>query len=78
MINITSKPKCMGCYSCASICPKNCIKMLSDEEGFLYPNVDENICVNCGLCEKACPIITPNQKASNEKCIAYAARTKDE
>lgn len=31
--------------------------MQADEEGFLYPHVDKATCVNCGLCEKVCPIL---------------------
>lgn len=30
---------------------------MEDSEGFLYPKVDESICVNCGLCEKVCPVL---------------------
>lgn len=29
--------------------------MTLDEEGFLYPCIDEDRCVNCGLCQKICP-----------------------
>ena len=57
MINISDKTKCCGCTACANICPKDCITMKADDEGFLYPVVDENNCVKCGLCEKACPVI---------------------
>jgi coenzyme F420-reducing hydrogenase beta subunit len=31
--------------------------MKPDEEGFTYPYVDDTVCVNCGLCEKVCPMI---------------------
>ena len=27
-----------------------------DKEGFLYPRVDENSCLDCGLCLKVCPV----------------------
>ncbi len=43
------KFECTGCSACADICPKTAIKMKPDEQGFCYPNVDENLCVNCGL-----------------------------
>ena len=55
MIKITNKSKCCGCEACSQICPKKCITMKPDEEGFMYPIVDESICINCGLCEKTCP-----------------------
>lgn len=41
MINIIEKKECSGCTACAAICPKKCIQMKSDEEGFLYPIIDE-------------------------------------
>ena len=40
MIHIIEKKNCCGCSACASICPKSCITMKEDEEGFLYPHVD--------------------------------------
>lgn len=38
-------------------CPKQCIKMCEDEEGFLYPQADTSVCIDCGLCEKVCPFL---------------------
>lgn len=52
MIKIVDKSKCSGCHSCYNICPKKCIIMKEDQEGFWYPEVDVNQCINCGLCEK--------------------------
>ena len=60
MIEISDKSLCCGCTACAQICPKHCITMLPDEEGFLYPHVDTSLCIDCGLCEKVCPITGHN------------------
>lgn len=57
MIQITDKHNCCGCSACATACPKACITMQSDEEGFLYPQVDVARCTDCGLCEKTCPFL---------------------
>lgn len=78
MIKITDKEKCCGCHNCALVCPKNCITMKEDEEGFLYPAVDEDKCIDCGICEKSCPIISPleNNKALND-ITSYAAYSKN-
>ncbi|OUQ47372.1 Coenzyme F420 hydrogenase/dehydrogenase, beta subunit C-terminal domain [Lachnoclostridium sp. An118] len=54
MIEISEKSKCTGCGACQNICPKNCVEMLADEEGFLYPKVRNEYCINCRLCEKVC------------------------
>lgn len=55
--------KCVGCTSCEHVCPKNAIKMISNSEGFLYPNIYNEKCIDCGLCIKKCP--TQNHKLHN-------------
>lgn len=57
MLKLISKHDCCGCTACASICPKGCIAMQADEEGFCYPQIDEALCIDCGLCEKVCPLL---------------------
>lgn len=53
---VTNQPsECFGCEACAQICPKKAIQMQEDAEGFRYPQIDEKLCVNCGLCQKVCP-----------------------
>ena len=47
--------KCYGCRSCEQTCPKSCISIKPSKEGFLYPVVDKDVCVHCGLCLKGCP-----------------------
>jgi len=58
MIEISNKSLCCGCSACTQICPTHCIEMVSDEEGFWYPCVDKEKCINCHQCEKKCPILT--------------------
>jgi len=76
MISISHKEDCCGCGACAQKCPKQCITMQTDPEGFLYPEVDAAACVQCGLCEQACPILQAQTYPQPEK--AYAAFAKDE
>lgn len=52
MIQILDKHNCCGCNACVQKCPKQCISMHEDEEGFLYPIVDFAKCIDCHLCEK--------------------------
>ena len=75
MIQIEKKQNCCGCTACYNICPKKAIIMLPDEEGFLYPKVDMQRCINCGLCEKVCPILHKVDHLENTE--GYILRNKD-
>lgn len=63
-IEIDCKGNCSGCSSCMQACPQGCISMQADEEGFIYPEVDDSQCIGCGLCLTSCPfnIRKPNDK----------------
>lgn len=76
MINITEKHNCCGCTACVQRCPKQCISMIEDEEGFLYPHINKDICIDCGICERVCPII--NQKKEKHPIKVFACKNKDE
>lgn len=72
-----SKIECVGCTACASICPKSVIKMKNDKEGFLHPSIDNpEKCIECGLCEKACPVLNnkPEEKREDQ---AYIVQNTD-
>ena len=56
MTEITKQSKCTGCSTCYNICPKNCISMVFDGEGFLRPLIDSSLCINCNLCKNSCPV----------------------
>ncbi len=49
------KEECCGCTACYACCPQGAIFMVEDEEGFEYPEIDENKCVRCYKCLKVCP-----------------------
>lgn len=76
MIDIKEKKWCCGCNACVQRCPKSCITMREDNEGFLYPEVNKEVCIDCGLCEKVCPVI--HQGAERKPLAIYAAKNKDE
>ena len=54
MVNIDNKFTCCGCTACSNICLHQAITMIPDSLGFLYPKVDEDKCINCGLCDNVC------------------------
>ena len=68
---------CTGCSACAETCPKDCIAMIPDGEGFLRPSIEKNLCVSCGLCQTVCPANNPIQEEGKEP-DAYAVRNRDE
>lgn len=70
MIKIIDKKNCCGCSACVSICPKHCISMIEDNEGFLYPHIDEEVCINCGVCEKVCNQLHPYDKRNPKQVFA--------
>lgn len=79
MINIQNKKACCGCNACGDICPKQAILFKIDIEGFWYPEVDMQKCIDCGLCEKVCPIINIHKLKKNDynEPICYAAEHKN-
>ncbi|MDR2655252.1 MAG: Coenzyme F420 hydrogenase/dehydrogenase, beta subunit C-terminal domain [Oscillospiraceae bacterium] len=78
MIDIKDKKNCCGCSACKIVCPvEDCIKMLPDEEGFLYPKANAGCCVECGLCEMVCPVLNPVEEKPLAQ-EAYLVQNKDE
>ena len=56
--------------------------MLFDDEGFEYPVITQDVCVDCGLCQSVCPVIQYDKRqelrdANNDAQIGYAARNRN-
>ncbi len=62
---LASEKACSGCHACYSVCPKQCISMIKDKLGFLYPVIDEAKCVHCNMCEKVCPVLNKAAESEN-------------
>ena len=76
MIESVGENRCCGCEACVQACPKHCISMVENAEGFLYPQVDAQNCVKCGRCLKVCPVL--NELERPKPVAGYAYRTTDE
>lgn len=53
---INNDINCTGCRTCENICPENCISLIENNEGFLYPYINSKKCIKCNKCSKYCPI----------------------
>lgn len=76
MIHIDNKKDCCGCSVCASVCPKGCITIKTDEEGFYYPEVIPDNCISCGLCDSKCPVINNKPEVPSNQS-GYVVQHKD-
>lgn len=71
--SILGKKKCYGCAVCVDVCPSNAIELKLDENGFLQPQIDLSVCLNCGLCSRFC-LEQKEVRLSNEGVLRmYAA-----
>lgn len=66
---------CYGCYACYNICPKHAISMREDACGTIIPTIQQETCVDCGLCQRVCPALHESEFALPQQ--VYAAVAKD-
>lgn len=74
----SSKEMCSGCKACVEICPTKAIFMYKDEEGFEYPQIDKEKCINCGKCKRLCSFKRENIEHSKLPRTIIGAKIKDE
>ena len=77
MITIGNKSSCCGCTACYSACPQDAISMRFDSEGFKYPVIDANKCIECSLCERVCPLIGLDKLQKRKTEWAYCLYNND-
>lgn len=79
MMEICPKEQCASCYACLNACPTTSIVLQEDEWGCLYPVINQTSCIDCGLCQKVCPVCQPPTLHScKESYIAYAANHREQ
>lgn len=78
MIDRQIGQSCTGCSACSGRCPTAAISMKEDAEGFLVPSVDNELCVECGLCVRVCPVLGDRRANESEKPVVYAGWNLDE
>lgn len=75
MKNINEIKNCYGCFACMSKCPKQCISLIKDKLGHIYPHANNNNCIECNACINVCPIV--NELQLNKPTDVYAAVGKN-
>ena len=68
------KKICSGCRACEQVCPQKCIHMVQDSEGFLYPEIKQDLCTGCGICQKICK--NTEEHIQNPLNETYALKNK--
>lgn len=77
MIDFKFDKECCGCAACVDVCPKRCITLVEQENGFVVPSINKINCIECHKCEKVCPILNPSRiKFDRRKC--FSAKNNDE
>ncbi|MBQ3202565.1 MAG: Coenzyme F420 hydrogenase/dehydrogenase, beta subunit C-terminal domain [Clostridia bacterium] len=71
-----NKELCNGCAACVNICPCGAIQMKTDELGFVYPDINDAVCVQCGKCVTACNATQEMVLNAPVKAFAAAHREK--
>ena len=77
LYNGQSAEECCGCNACCSICPCKAVTMKQDRKGFYYPEVNEEVCIHCGLCRKVCPMNVDAAGTPADPEV-YAARSQNQ
>lgn len=78
MQQVCPKESCTGCTACMNVCAHSAINMKADKYGFYYPDIDQNKCVDCGLCVKTCPVNHPVHIEYPSDCYAVVCKDRDE
>ena len=71
--SVVSSGKCAGCMACYNICPNKAIIVEEKKDGFLYPQIQPDKCINCGICLKKCPCVQKREQIHNSLCYAVQA-----
>lgn len=69
-----SLSQCCGCTACYSVCPKHAIEMCSEDDGYWYPIVNHDKCIDCGRCEAVCPLKHVSSGMLNDVKAAYGVK----
>lgn len=75
---LASIEDCTGCAACANACTHDAIRMTTDDEGFLFPYIDEMQCIGCLLCQKSCPVLKIRTNENKARPDVYAVWSNED
>lgn len=76
MKKIVEDDKCYGCAACKAVCPQKCITLCMNKLGFWQPEIDDKICIDCGICQQIC--ISRNYVSQKKAADIYVGVHRDE
>lgn len=78
-IRLVDHASCTGCMACRQKCKRNAISVIY-EKGFAFPYINQEMCVGCGRCVQACPVLNVRNVPGNtheKESVCLAAWNKD-
>ena len=78
MIDKVSVQECAICGACINACPVDAISLDKVHLDFRYPQINEDICIHCNRCEKACPILGNKGKPDEGYPVDFAAKSEND
>lgn len=64
--------------ACVDSCHQQALQCTMNVEGHIVPVVDESKCINCGLCEKTCPVVSKLDYTTSPLAKAFAGWAKND
>lgn len=75
---VDKRGECSGCSACYNACPYEAIEMILSKEGFYVPEVNKDLCKDCGICLQICPVTNKFNYLQFDHPKTYVAWSLDE
>ena len=75
--SICCEEKCTACMACANACPKGAIDVSTNKYGYEKIVINNDKCINCGICAKVCDRRKIIERHSPIKCFAGQSKNTE-